>query len=94
MTDTFCPLPWIGYSIRCNGIGRICCHANQGPTRGILLKEDNTSFKYNDSIDESRNSKTLKSVRASLLNGKWHPECIRCMREFNSGLTTRNRYEN
>ena len=94
MSDTFCPLPWIGYSIRSNGIVRICCHANQGPNRGILLKEDNTSFKYNDSIDESRNSKTLKGVRLSLLNGKWHSECVRCMREFNSGLRSRNHDEN
>lgn len=93
MSDVFCPLPWIGYSIRSNGIVRICCHANQGPNKGILLKEDDTSFKYNDIIDESRNSKTLKSVRLSILNGKWHPECVRCMREFNSGLKTRNRNE-
>lgn len=93
MSDTFCPLPWIGYSIRSNGSVRICCHANQGPTRGILLKENNTSFRYNDSIDDSRNSKTLKNVRLSLLNKKWHPECVRCMREFNSGLKTRNRSE-
>ena len=91
MSDTFCPIPWISYAIRGNGNVRICCHSNQSPTRGILLKEDGTSFKYNDSIDESRNSKTLKSVRLSLLNGKWHSECVRCMREFNSGLITRNR---
>lgn len=93
MSDTFCPLPWIGYSIRCNGIVRICCHANQGPNRGVLLKEDNTSFKYNDSIDKSRNSERLKDVRLSILNRKWHPECVRCMREFNSGLRPRNHSE-
>jgi len=90
MSNIFCPLPWIGYSIRSNGAIRVCCHANQGPNKGILLKRDNTYFKYNDSIDESRNSETLKDVRLSILNEEWHSECIRCMREFNSGLKTRN----
>ena len=81
----FCPLPWIGYSIRNNGDVRICCHANQGPTKGILLKDNNSSFTYQDVINETRNSKTLKDVRLHMLDGKWHPECIRCMREYNSG---------
>ncbi len=90
MNNVFCPVPWIGYGIRNNGIVRMCCHANQSPDKGILLKEDGTSFKYNDSIDESRNSKTLKDVRISILNEKWPLDCLRCMKEFNSGLKTRN----
>lgn len=90
MSDTFCPLPWLGYAIRNNGDLRVCCHANQGPNRGILFKDDDTSFRYNDSIDESRNSKTLKDIRLTMLQNKWHPECIRCEREYNSNLRPRN----
>lgn len=90
MNDSFCPLPWLGYSIRNNGDIRVCCHANQGPTRGILLKDNDEPFRYNDSIEETRNSKMLKDVRCMILNGEWHPECIRCEREFKSGLLSRN----
>jgi len=90
MSEIFCPLPWLGYAIRNNGDIRVCCHANQGPTRGILLKNDASPFRYNDSIDETRNSEMLKDIRRTILSGKWHSECIRCEREFKSGLFSRN----
>ena len=90
MSDTFCPLPWIGYSIRGDGHVRACCRATQGITGAILSKEDGTPFKYDDSIDESRNSKALKSIRLSIINRKWHSTCVRCMEECNSGLMGKN----
>lgn len=90
----FCPLPWIHIAIRNNGDLRVCCHANQGPDRGLLRKDDNTI--YNASIDnivESRNCKKLKDIRLQLLNNIWPDECVRCMREESSGIKSRFTYE-
>jgi sulfatase maturation enzyme AslB (radical SAM superfamily) len=91
--DSFCPLPWIGYAIKNNGMMRICCHANQGPTKGILLKNDGRPYTYKDDINEARNCNMIKEMRVDMLNNRWHPECVRCHREFRSGFTNRNSYE-
>ena len=56
-SDTFCILPWINISTRANGDLRVCCHANQGPTRGIYKKEDGTNYNLNsDKITDAINS--------------------------------------
>jgi len=85
MNKFFCNIPWTHYTMRPNGYIRVCCFANQGPTNGILIKDDGSPYTYKDKISESRNCKLLKDIRVSLLNNKWHPECIRCEREYNSG---------
>lgn len=90
----FCPLPWIHLAIRNNGDLRVCCQANQGEDKGLLRKEDGTIFnaKYDD-LNKSRNSQKLKDIRKSMLNHRWHPDCIRCQREENSGIRSRFTYE-
>jgi len=90
----FCPLPWIHLAIRNNGDLRVCCQANQGEDKGLLRKEDGTIYNAEyDSLDESRNSKKLKDIRKAMLNNKWHPDCIRCQREEESGIRSRFTYE-
>ena len=95
MNNYFCPLPWLHSFIMNNGYISICCHSGQGPNKGILYK--NNGVKYNikngDSINKSRNSELIKEVRKSILNNKWHPECIRCKKEFNLNLENRPKYE-
>lgn len=92
-SEIFCPLPWLGYSIRSDGQVRVCCHANQGKNRGILFKDDDTPYTYKDGITESRNSKTLKDIRKYILNNEWYPDCIRCKNEFTINIRSRNVYE-
>jgi len=90
----FCPLPWIHLAIRNNGDLRVCCQANQGEDKGLLRKEDGTIYNAEyDSLDESRNSQKLKDIRKAMLNDKWHPDCIRCQREEDSGIRSRFTYE-
>ena len=88
-SQTFCILPWINISTRANGDLRVCCHANQGP-RGIYKKEDGTNYNLNtDKITDAINSPLAKDIRKTMLDGKWHPECIRCLREEKAGMKSR-----
>lgn len=91
---TICILPWIHQAVRNNGDLRVCCHANHGNDRGLLRKDDGSIYnaKYDDP-EESRNCNKLKDIRLSMLNGKWHSECIRCQREEASGIKSRFTYE-
>ena len=89
-SDTFCILPWINISTRANGDLRVCCHANQGPTRGIYKKEDGTNYNLKqDKITDAINSPLAKDIRKTMLEGKWHAECIRCLREEKAGMKSR-----
>lgn len=83
-TNYFCPMPWISYAMRSNGYIRVCCYSNQGITSGILRRDDGTPYTYKDNINSMRNCNLLKEIRKCILNGVWHPDCIRCQREYNS----------
>jgi len=90
MSSTFCILPWINISTRANGDLRVCCHANQGPTRGIYKKEDGTNYNLKqDKITDAINSPLAKDIRKTILDDKWHAECIRCLREEKAGMKSR-----
>jgi sulfatase maturation enzyme AslB (radical SAM superfamily) len=86
MSNFFCPLPWISTSVRNDGNIRVCCHANQGPKRGVL------NWPVDD-IDGSRNSPRLMRMRQQILSGKWPQDCIRCKKESEAGIRTRFQYE-
>lgn len=90
MTKYFCAIPWVQYSLRPNGYVRVCCNANQGPTRGILQKEKGIPYTHRDKINDSRNCDLLKEIRRCILNNEWHPECIRCQRELKAGTESEN----
>ena len=87
MSNSFCSLPWIGQAFRNNGDIRVCCQANQGPTKGINKRSDDTTFNAaSASLDEARNSPLMKSIRKNMLAGEWHPDCKRCKDEEVDGL--------
>lgn len=89
MSATYCPLPWYMAAVRSNGDLRVCCQANQSENKGILKKEDGTNYNIaKDDVLESRNAPLLKEIRLALLRGERHPNCVRCWREEDSGLTS------
>jgi pyruvate-formate lyase-activating enzyme len=93
MSDTFCPLPWVYQAFRNNGDIRVCCQANQSPNRGILIREDGTTFNAaTANLDESRNSELMKRLRKNMIAGEWSPECKRCRVEESNGLTSNRHY--
>ena len=90
----FCPLPWIFQAVRNNGDVRVCCQANQGPDRGLIRKPDNTVYNAGvDDLVECRNAQKMKDIRVAMMNGKWHPDCVRCEKEEASGIRSRFTYE-
>lgn len=90
-----CPIPWMSQSVRANGDLRICCQAQHGPTGGILKNDKGEVYNAKDSnLDEVRNSDLSKQIRKYMMEGKWHSECIRCEKESNAGMWSRNKYEN
>ena len=91
----FCPLPWTHISIKPNGVYRLCCQSNVSEGAGVLKDEHNDEFHVSRSswTEDIINSKTLREVRISMLQGKWHKACVRCKKEYRSGLEPRNHYE-
>lgn len=92
---TLCPVPWISQSLRSNGDIRVCCQAQHGPTGGIL--KDESGIVYNaktSNLREARNSPLSKEIRKTMIEGKWHSECVRCQTETAAGMQSRQHYEN
>lgn len=94
MSDTFCPMPWAHISVKSNGDYRLCCHANQGPSRGLITDENNKPLNIDStSMDEAINSTMNNEVRLSMLAGEKHPECTRCWTEEHHGIRSRRIYD-
>ena len=92
--DAWCPLPWSHISIKGNGIYRLCCHSNASENHGILKDKKGQSLHIGKADwNEVINSDTMKSVRRNMLKGQWSLECMRCQKEFNSGMKSRNIHE-
>lgn len=92
--DSWCVLPWSHVSIKGNGSFRVCCHSAASESRGLLLDDNNKPFHIsNASWNEVVNSSTMKTVRKEMLQGLWPEPCVRCKREFDSGMVSRNLYE-
>ena len=90
MNKSFCPIPWIMFAIRTNGDVRLCCQANQGPTRAVFTKKDGSVYNLkNELISDSKNADLAKEVRLAMLKGERHEECVRCWREEASGMRSR-----
>ena len=82
MNDVFCPLPWSHLATKANGDLRVCCQANQGPSKGLLKNDSGEVYNLNiHRISESRNAPLAKDVRRAMLNNEKHPECKRCWDE-------------
>lgn len=71
----------------------MCCHANVSRAQGALKIGEMTLSTTNSSIEESRNSDTLKSIRSTMLRGEWATDCARCQNEESAGLTSRRKME-
>ena len=94
MTDTFCPIPWNFQAVRSNGDIRVCCQANITKNRGVLRKQDGTSYNASvDNLTESRNNDLIKTMRRNMLQGIWSDECKRCQTEEQTGAISRRIYE-
>jgi MoaA/NifB/PqqE/SkfB family radical SAM enzyme len=92
--ESWCVLPWSHVSIKGNGTFRVCCHSSASESRGTLKNNngDNLHISLAD-WDSVVNSDLMKSVRTQMLNGEWPEPCVRCKREFESGMQSRNIYE-
>jgi len=93
-TTTWCPMPWIGLSVRSVGDLRYCCHAHKSPGKGLL--KDNNGHPLtlkNHSIEEGLNSPQLKDVRKKMLAGDRPEGCIRCYQEESAGIFSRRQNE-
>lgn len=93
-SKTLCPLPWMSQSLRSNGDIRVCCQANHGPTGGTLKDKEGNVFnaRWAD-LKDTRNSELSKEIRKTMMEGKWHPECLRCQTETEAGMNSRQQYE-
>ena len=95
MNDTLCPIPWMSTSLRANGDIRVCCQAQHGPTGGILRDETGKEYNArNADLKKVRNSQLSKEIRRYMMEGKWHPECVRCQTEVEANMNARIDYEN
>jgi hypothetical protein len=95
MSNTLCPVPWMSQSLRANGDIRVCCQAQHGPTGGLLRDENGKEYNARTAdLKKVRNSELSKEIRKYMMEGKWHPECVRCQTEMESGMNARIDYEN
>tara|TARA_B110000240_G_scaffold191752_1_gene234807 strand:+ start:4034 stop:5491 length:1458 start_codon:yes stop_codon:yes gene_type:complete len=92
--DSWCVLPWSHVSVKGNGTFRVCCHSAASESRGTLKDSNNNNLHISKSNwNDVVNNDTMKTVRKEMLAGKWPEPCIRCKREFDSGMKSRNLYE-
>jgi hypothetical protein len=92
--NAWCPLPWSHVSIKANGTFRVCCHSAASESRGTLVNENNIPLHIDSaSFEEVFNNTAMKSIRKQMLKGEWPEPCVRCQREFDSGMISRNHYE-
>jgi hypothetical protein len=95
MQDTKCAMLWMSQSYRANGDIRVCCQAQHGPTGGILKDENGKVLNAKDAnLQDIRNAPLAKEIRKAMLEGKRHPECIRCHTEEDAGMLSRRQVEN
>ncbi len=81
LSNTFCPLPWVGAHIMPNGTFSYCCVQNQFDED--LIKHGNLS---KQTISEARNNSWSKNLRKDLLNGVQHKSCKNCWELENQGI--------
>lgn len=93
MSKTFCTAPWQDIHIATDGGFKGCCVMSEGPTGGRYHTEGKP-VTIGDGLGAGLNSDTAKSLRLSLMNDKWHPECKRCMDEEGSGMKSMRNFYN
>lgn len=95
MSNSYCPLPWIGVSTRSTGDLRVCCQSDSSKPKGSILKDDGQNFNIStDGLKTFRNSKILKEVRKTILLGNSPDMCSRCVKEEAAGFNSNRIYMN
>ena len=90
-TASWCVLPWSHISTRSDGTYRICCNSNGSPSHGIPRDKNGRAFHIEKSdLKSVMNSDMMKKIRKNMLEGRWSEECVRCKREYESGIASRN----
>ena len=93
MSQTLCPLPWIHQCINTNGDIYTCIHTKASKRGGVKKKEGSVYNAGKDSLEEARNSETLKAIRLKMLRGGFPGECIRCQTEEKNHILSRRKRE-
>jgi len=92
MSNTICPLPWIHASFDIRGRSRICCNTD---SRNLILDDNGNYITINDvdNYNDVLNTKYVKDIRQSMINGERHPVCSNCYKiEDNGGISPRMSY--
>ena len=90
---SWCVLPWSRISIKPNGVYRLCCNSDPNIKTGdsVLKDKQGTPLHVNKANWESIvNSDLIKSVRKTILEGKWPKECVNCQMRYESGMPALN----
>ena len=81
-------------SIYNNGDYRVCCQCHLAKDNGVIRKPDNSIYNCRTSpVEETRNASLPKNIRAAMLAGKRHSDCLCCWQEEDAGITSRRQVE-
>jgi len=81
---SICILPWIAFNTTPQGKARPCGYSS--------MKSDIRIS--NSTIEKEFNNSLFKEIRKAFLAGKWHPNCIRCKKMSEAGVTSKLDEEN
>ena len=91
--DSYCVLPWSRISIKPNGTYRLCCNSDPNMKTGntVLNDENGRPLHVSQSDWETVfNTDIMKSVRRTMLAGKWPAECVNCQIRHENGIPALN----
>jgi sulfatase maturation enzyme AslB (radical SAM superfamily) len=71
INNSFCAQPWVGLQIAPDKSIRPCC----------MFDRDLGKYNGNESLSRAYSVGLIQDVRQTILNGKWHPDCLSCKRE-------------
>ncbi len=92
--NAWCPMPWVGLSVRATGDIRFCCHANGSVGKGLLKNSSGEPLNLGThSVAEAKNADLIKEVRSAMLDNRKHLSCMRCYSEEDSGMHSRRQAE-
>lgn len=84
---SFCPLPWIHFSVNTDSSVRICCNTNHGGN--VLDEKGEVIFlSHIQSVDDYYNNSFMRKIREDMLNGERNPFCSSCHRIEDAGGTS------
>lgn len=84
MTDNFCVIPWLSFTLDNVGEVRPCCKYAQN----FEQDEYKTLSIKNHTIEEIWNSDNFQKIRQAFLDNKRIPECSSCWKEEEAGLSS------